>query len=228
MDKNLTDCVQRLKAIFVLSGGIVQDTSRALGWRQLEGLEQDKTGPMPSKERTIAAAQLWRLNPSLILVLSGGKCREDQPAIADVMEEDALALGVPQFSIRKVGGTNTQEQLALCAHFAHERGWTAREVAIASVSFHFGRIAAMLQALQEPDMFSWKEKSPVFISAERVLMEADRERWQKHFLKIYSDPAMFHVLAQELLGTAQLLTGQQPKHPNPFRGFEDPLKNLER
>src|SRR5258708_38357735 len=73
------------------------------GWRSLKGLESDKTGPMPSYERVLAGAALHRINPSLLLIPSGGASNLDAtgeaPSIASVMANELYELGIPSPSV---------------------------------------------------------------------------------------------------------------------------------
>jgi len=59
-DETLTSCLATLSAVFILGGDITPAQNRehlgGLGWRSLEGLEKDKTGPMPSYERVRAGS----------------------------------------------------------------------------------------------------------------------------------------------------------------------------
>ena len=77
-DNVLFALVQKIQAVCLFAADIVptKEPSYAhFGWRSGRGLEQDKTGPVFSYERVLAAAALYRMNPSLKLVVSAGNTR---------------------------------------------------------------------------------------------------------------------------------------------------------
>jgi hypothetical protein len=106
-DTALARCVATLSAVFIFGGDIMraenQENLGGLGWRSLKGLETDKTGPMPSYERVLAGECLHRMNPSLLLIPSGGKTNLEgagaSPLIATVMAAELRELGVPPGAI---------------------------------------------------------------------------------------------------------------------------------
>jgi DUF218 domain len=231
-DPILQSCIQKLKAICVLSGSIkkAQDTAHlGLGWRSLRGAEEDKTGGRPSYEVVLAAAVLWQMNPRLKLVLSGGidpsEMQPGQPQISTVMAAEIVSLGIdPNAIIEESEGINTWMQLVECANVSRMNGWSADEVGVCSFIWHFGRITAMLCQGDEIANLSPIDPSVTpLISAERVLMGHDPEKWRVYFTELYEHPAMHRTMVSEVLGTGQLWAGHQPKHPEPFRGFPDPL-----
>jgi uncharacterized SAM-binding protein YcdF (DUF218 family) len=123
-DEALTCCVKGLSAVFIFGGDIkrADDSSGlgGLGYRSLRGLEGDKIGPMPSYERVLAGAALYRINPKLVLITSGGKSNlrgapKDAPRIAKVMAAELRAEGVPAGSIiEEEVSFDTQEQFINC------------------------------------------------------------------------------------------------------------------
>jgi len=74
----LSAVVQKLDAVCVFLADAVptdEEPYAGLGWRSSRRLEADKTGPVFSYERVLAAAALYRMNPSLKLVVSAGNTR---------------------------------------------------------------------------------------------------------------------------------------------------------
>ena len=122
-DEALVSCVATLSAVFILGGDITRAQNRehlgGLDWRSLRGLEEDKTGPMPSYERVEAGSCLHRMNPSLLLIPSGGKSNlptaGDSPPIATVMAAELRELGVPSTAIiEETQSFTTQEHFVHC------------------------------------------------------------------------------------------------------------------
>jgi hypothetical protein len=94
IDNNLEMRLKGLKAICVLGGGTVKagrpDHLGGLGYRSLRGSELDKTAPMPSYERVLAAAALYRMNRKLQIMFTGGvtNAAAEGPHIAEVMSAE--------------------------------------------------------------------------------------------------------------------------------------------
>lgn len=229
-DKTLIDRVQKLKAVFILGGDIIpaKDPNHlGLGWRSLCGTEKDKTGAMPSYERVQAGASLWRMNPDIILIPSGGESNLPEqtgksPAISTVMAAELQALEVPaQNIIEEDKSFTTRDHFTYCPQIAKAHGWAPHEIGILTVFFHLGRVSAGLVAIGK-DAEPLKLGEVALLSAERVLAAED-DAWDKVFVDLYSSPEMVTTLVGEALGTGQLLAGHQPKYPRPFTGFPDPL-----
>ena len=229
-DEALVHKVMGLKAVFIFGGDIMpaEDPSYlGIGWRSLRGLVKDKTGSMPSFERVQAAAALYRINPSLVLIPSGGASNvsgqtDNGPTIAAVMKAELIAEGVPEAQIiEEQQSFVTRDHFTYCPQIARAHGWASHEVGVLSMFFHFGRITGGLSALgteAEPFMLG----QTALLSAERILA-ADDESWNERFAALYASPEMAQTLVGEALGTGQLWTGHSPKYPNPFKGFGDPL-----
>lgn len=226
-DQVLSALVQKLQAVCLFAADIVptNETLYAdLGWRSGRGLEEDKTGPVFSYERVLAAAALYRMNPSLTIVPSGGytnvEGRQSSP-IATIVAFELEQLGVPRSAIiEEKQAFTTQEQLANCSAIVREKEWSADRVAILAPCWQFGRISAMMAQMKNIEPFTISLTH--FISMERALAAEDL-RWNNRFAEWYATPEAREMFAKETLGAGQLWTGHQPKYPNPFRGFIDPL-----
>ena len=150
-DEALARCVATLSAVFIFGGDIVRaDPGHlgGLGWRSLKGLEMDKMGPMPSYERVLAGGRLHRMNPSLLLIPSGGKSNlataGDSPLIATVMAAELRELGVPSTAIiEETQSFNTQDHFVYCSAIARARRWSSAEIGILAPFWQFGRITSM-------------------------------------------------------------------------------------
>jgi DUF218 domain len=239
-DEALARCVSTLAAVFIFGGDIMRAEDPGhlggLGWRSLMGLERDKTGPMPSQERVLAGERLHRMNPSLLLIPSGGETNLEAagnaPLIATVMAAELQGLGVsPRAIFEETRSFTTQEQLVHCSAIARERGWKATEIGILAPFWQFGRIAAMIKIMMmQPGQYEPIDPFVLgvtpFISVERVLASDDPDRWNAYFNNLYDDPAMAQTLVQETIGVGQLWAGHAPKFGAPYRGFLDPLAGL--
>jgi hypothetical protein len=231
-DQNLSILVQRLQAVCLFAADIVptdEPPYTELGWRSGRGLEQDKTGPVFSYERVLAAAALYRMNPSLKIIPSGGvtnvEGRRSIP-VSTVIAFELTQLGVPQMAIiEEPLADTTRDQVGHCAAIAWEQGWWfAHRVAILAPCWQFPRITALLAHMRNIKPFELSV--PDLISMERVLAAEDAT-WNEHFAKWYATPEAREMFAKEALGAGQLWAGHQPKYPNPFRGFPDPLALVE-
>jgi len=232
-DEALASCVATLSAVFILGGDIKPAQNRehleGLGWRSLRGLEEDKTGPMPSYERVEAGSCLHRMNPSLLLIPSGGKSNlptaGDRPPIATVMAAELRELGVPSTAIiEETQSFTTQEHFVYCPEIARSRGWQATEIGILAPFWQFGRITAMMMMRAE----EYESIDPFvlgvtpLISVERALASEDPTKWNKYFEDLYDEPAMEQTFVRETDGVGKLWTG----FPTPYRGFSDPLVSI--
>ena len=229
-DEALASCVATLSAVFILGGDIKPAQNRehleGLGWRSLRGLEEDKTGPMPSYERVEAGSCLHRMNPSLLLIPSGGKSNlptaGDRPPIATVMAAELRALGVPSTAIiDDTQSFTTQEHFIYCPEIARSRGWQATEIGILAPFWQFGRITAMMMMRAESIDPFVLGVTPL-ISVERALASEDPTKWNKYFEDLYDEPAMEQTFVRETVGVGKLWTG----FPTPYRGFSDPLVSI--
>ena len=107
---------------------------------------------MPSHERVLAGECLHRMNPSLLLIPSGGKTNlegtGDSPPIATVMAAELRELGVPSTAIiEETQAVTTQEQFVHCPAIARERRWKATEIGILAPFWQFGRITSMMKLM---------------------------------------------------------------------------------
>jgi hypothetical protein len=229
-DEALASCVATLSAVFILCGDIKPAQNRehleGLGWRSLRGLEEDKTGPMPSYERVEAGSCLHRMNPSLLLIPSGGKSNlptvGDRPPIATVMAAELRELGVPSTAIiEETQSFTTKEHFIYCPEIARSRGWQATEIGILAPFWQFGRITAMMMMRAESIDPFVLGVTPL-ISVERALASEDPTKWNKYFEDLYDEPAMEQTFVRETVGVGKLWTG----FPTPYRGFSDPLVSI--
>jgi len=227
-DRVLSSLVKRLQAVCVFAADIVPTKEipyASIGWRSGRGVEPDKTGPMFSYERVLAAAALYRENRLIVLVPSGGysnlKPGEDNPSISAVVAFELTQLGVPRAAIiEEPTAFDCGEQVVRCAEIMRWKRWEADRVAILAPCWNFARISALIALM--PDAKPFALGTTPFISMERALAAEDAG-WNARFAEWYAMPEVREVFAKDALGTGQLWAGHQPLYPKPYRGFNDPL-----
>jgi hypothetical protein len=205
-DTAMPNCAKTLSAVFIFGGDIMPADNPGylggLGYRSLQKLERDKTGPMPSYERVLAGAALYKMNPKLTLIPSAGRSNlpeatADAPSIARVMATELRYLGVPAHSIiEEPASFETQEHFINCSAIARERGWHAAEIGILTLFWHFGRIATMMMRIQAGNSIRIEPLAlgeTRFISVERVLASVDEEKWKKYFTELYDHREMIEL-----------------------------------
>jgi hypothetical protein len=242
MDDVLRSKISHLKAVIVLGGDIrPSDNPDHLGhgWQSLQGTETVGAFPVPSIERVWAAAMLFRMNPALTLIASGGRARpydasgRSRPAISTIMSAELRALGVPQNRIiEEYESNNTLEQILNTWEIARKNVWAWHTIGFLSLNFHLPRIQAMI--FQEPRISLDAHSLITFLSAERILKEnvgpnltGNNTDWPTYFQELYKKPEMHKAIDFEIFGTGQLLSGHSPFHPHPYPGFPDPLHTSE-
>lgn len=188
---------------------------------------------MPSYERVLAGAALHRINPSLLLIPSGGASNVDAtgeaPSIASVMANELYELGIPSASvIEEPKSFTTQDHLIYCSEIARKYQWRATDVGVVSLFWYFGRIGAIMMLRREKheriDPFILGQ-TPL-LSVERVLAAEDEQKWNTYFTNLYSHTDMTKTLVGETVGTGQLWAGHAPQFGTRYRGFSDPLDGV--
>jgi uncharacterized SAM-binding protein YcdF (DUF218 family) len=150
---------------------------------------------MPSYERVLTAAELYRMNPELQIMFTGGVTNTvaEGPHIAEVMSTEIRQLGVPAGQIiLETQGVNTCHQVVRSAALARGWGWAPEEVALSSLGWHSNRIMAMIlnasNALEPRDMLPFVPGRTPYLSTERVLIAADARTWTQYFTNLYTRP----------------------------------------
>jgi hypothetical protein len=238
-DEAPASCVATLSAVFILGGDITRAQNRehlgGLGWRSLERLEEDKTGPMPSYERVLAGRYLYSMNPKLFLIPSGGKSNlptgVGSPLIATVMAAELRESGVSSTAIiEETQSFTTQDHFVYCSEIAREHRWKATDIGILAPFWQFGRITAMMMMMTRAGQYGSIDPFVLgvtpLISVERALASEDA-KWSKYFNDLYDEPAMARTFVGETIGAGQLWTGHAPKFGRPYAGFPDPLLSIQ-
>ena len=232
MDEALLSRIRELEVGCVFLGDIKPAENPThlggLGWRSLKGTEADKTGGCPSYERVQAAGALHRMNPRLKLIVSGGFTNvgdtKSPVTIAAVAAAELREMGVPAEAIIEESAAFTNwEQILFCSKIIRELGFPAEKVSILQLFFVFNRVTAMIANGKRSEVAPFAIGKTTLLSVERVLAAED-PTWNQYFKGLYATPKVMVTIMGDALGAGQLWTGHQPKYPNPFRGFEDPLK----
>jgi len=143
------------------------------------------------------------------------------PPISTIVAFELEQLGVSRTAIiEEPCAFTSQEQITNCATIVREKGWPADRVAILAPCWQFGRIIALMAKMQNIEPFSFGAVH--LLSMERVLAAED-SAWNTRFVEWYVAPEVQKMFWNEALGAGQLWAGHQPRWPNPFRGFTDPL-----
>jgi len=198
-----------LDVIVVLGGGLKKDAN---GWRTTNFDEGDNFGIQGDRLRVVAAGFLTRENPKVILVASGGlgQLRNvvGAPTIAKVLKKELVALGIsPERIIEEDNSNNTYQQLRELDKLAFQLN--LERIAVISNKHHLPRVKAMVE--YGPRLDSLKERlakgTLSLVSAEQILLDHDREQWQKLIENAYKTQEMQKRLALEKQGIEQIKSG---------------------
>jgi len=165
------------KAIVVIGGGLVKVGEN---WKTIDFKEGgDDFAPSNDRWRVEAGAVLWHKNPEYVIIASGGRGQLSKipgvPTLAEVIKKELEELGVSGEIIKEEKSGNTLEQLQELGDLISTKD--LKEVIILSNEWQIPRIKAIFElypGLKEV----FKNVSVKFVSAEDVLIEADRETWQ--------------------------------------------------
>lgn len=194
-------------AIIVLSAGVKRNAAGQ--WTSTELNAQDNAlGAPGGKIRILAAASLASQHPYAVVVATGQKgydissaATEDRPLLCEVLRDELLDAGVPEERIVLEDKSNTTyQQLGEIEKLASRRAW--QNVALVTNRYHLGRLEAIMRV-----KFPTLARVAAPVSAEEVLLEADRERWEPVFAEAYSSKFMAQRVAQEQRGIAQIADG---------------------
>lgn len=192
----------RKRAIVILAGGFSRGGK--LGWRSSVFGEKADASISGSYIRILAAAYLWRRDPSVTVVTSGGKGEVKNLSLgvflSTIMKHELIELGVPESVILEENrSNNTYQQLRAIAEMVERHHWS--EVRIISNRFHLPRIQAMIECLS--GMERLKDISQ-YVSAEEVMLAEEPEKWQSQIDAAYASSEFAEIIANEKRGTDQI------------------------
>lgn len=238
-DQVLEARVRALRYLIIMGGDLISVQVKPqierpridLNVRSMDWTESDVGGACPSYERVLAAHAAWKLNPELIIIAAGGRSNVKNTEItattAEVLHAELEALGVPENKIVKEGESfNSLEDLEKCDAFLGELGVRSFQIGILSMGWHLIRTKTTIDCWPENRKFLSCLSGPgvAHLSAERLLVGDDPERWIQYFKDLDQTPEMIRRRLGESLGVEQILTGYNSKYgPRPYNGFGDPL-----
>lgn len=196
-------------------------------WR-LVGFEQSDNGiAYGSNLRIIAAKYLYLKNQPAMVVASGSKGQlqneSGSPFLADVMHRELLEAGLPAKAIiHNPRPNNTFEELNFIKDLIVSSN--PEKIFIVSNKYHLGRVSAFISSQENlKNLQDWLASGKlVLVSAEEVVLESEKGKWDELIKKAYASEAMKKRMDMERQGIEALITGQYKGFPaiRPCR-FED-------
>lgn len=192
--------------VFVLGG--MQRKNADGSWRTTHFNEEgDDYGVLGDYLRPKAAAILSKKNPSLRIITVGGggqlKDNPEAPAIAQIMKNELIELGVPCKTIEEETECgNSYEQLIACVKSVQDR--IPKHISILSNEYHLPRLYAMGKHFPELKKLQYAK----FVSAESVLIEHDQKTWKDFINKAYASEKMKVRTALEQQGVKDIIKGR--------------------
>lgn len=168
-----------MDVLCILGGGLRKDTKGI--WHTLNfGEGGDNFGETCDRWRVIAGSLLWKKNPEATIIASGGRGQLEKiagaPTLAEVIKKELIELGVSEEKIIKEELSNsTCSQLLRLSHIIKEKG--IKTVSVISNEWHLERIHAFLEKSLELKE-SWNGMEANLLSAEEILLNEDKEKWQ--------------------------------------------------
>ena len=177
------------KAIIIFGGGMVKDKGV---WRTTNLDEGTALGALGDRLRVEAANILYKKNPQLMIVASGGKGMyrdiNDAPPVAEIIKKELIDLGVKSQSIYKEEQSDTTwQQLQELINIIKDKELS--QAIVVSNRYHLPRILAMIESDNELCELLKENKIQV-ISAEEILIKHDPEKWQHNIDNVYNSEEM--------------------------------------
>ena len=201
--------IKQSKTVIVLGGGLTRTSEGR--WRTTTFEDSgDNFGFVGDRLRIDAAYHLYQENPEIIFILSGGKGQlsdnPDAESVAEVMKQELVEMGIPENQIvTETKSGNTFQQLRETAQIIEQKHFS--EVALLTSRFHVERVKTMIEA--SPELKNVFERSSLqYKSAEDVLLEHDRERWNEMIERVYASEGMYKRIEQEKKGIRDLREGR--------------------
>lgn len=202
------------KIVAVLSGGLVKDATTGRWRTSGPGDEGDKFGATFDRFRVLAAAYLYRENPEIKIIVSGGRGQQVEedvtmPTLASVLKEELIALGVPAASIEEESSSfNTHQQLLFIIREVELNHRPPVELSILSNGYHLPRILAMLRYAPGLRSIPHVTSAIKLVSAEEILKTYDPEKWLAVLQAAEESPAMVARIALEQRGVEMIRNGE--------------------
>ncbi len=195
---------KKYDAVFILGGSLIKDNGV---WRTCRFDEGDNFGVLGDVARVAAGNILFKKEITDRIIALGGKGQykdnADFPTITSVIKKELVQLGVPPNQIEENLSDGTYGQLKTILEIANQRNWI--KVAIISNEYHLPRISAMIK--YAPNIGDLNNLADL-ISAEKILIDNDRTKWQKEIKEIYESAGMQRRIAIEQKGIQDIKTGK--------------------
>ncbi|MDX9893237.1 MAG: YdcF family protein [Patescibacteria group bacterium] len=208
-----------IRAVAVLAGGIIKDKNGK--WHTTNfGEPGDHAGVTGDRLRVEAATYLYFDDPELLIIASAGKGHlqnvADAPMLAEIIAEELIENGVASDHIfKEVTSNSTYEQLLEIQRLSAQKN--IKELGIVSNEYHLPRIKAMIDNFNQ--LADLRNDSVKLISAEKVLIDHDPDKWSNLISQAYNSSEMVERLAKEEQGIADIEVGKYE-----FRDLNDSNK----
>lgn len=195
------------KAVAILGGGLYKNNNGT--WRTTGFSEGDDFSVDGSSIRVIAGYYLHKLDPSFLIITSGGKGQyiniSDAPTLSSVIKNELIKLGVPiKKIVEESKSNNTYQQLQELHKIIIKNN--INELFIISNSYHLPRIIAML----DNNVFSKKIISKNIIkllSAEEIAINHNPKKWKKEINEAYKSKSIKKRIELEEKGVEDIKNG---------------------
>ena len=200
---------EKIKNLIVVLGGAMIKGENGI-WRTSNYNEPgDKFGPQGDWMRVVAAAYLCR-RPEDFIIVSGGAGQlcdvAGAPPVSSVIKKELIELGVPREKIIEESQSgSTYQQLLELKRLAAEL--KPEKVIIVSNGWHLPRIRAMIEYCAELKEF-FQQINFDLISAEKVAIENEPERWEKIIENAFKSEGMQRRIALEEKGVQDIKEGK--------------------
>lgn len=195
---------RKLEIIIVFGGGLFRETNGS--WRTTNFNETgDEYGELGDRLRVVAASYLAKDNPSLKMIVSGGKGQLTEipgcPTLSIVLKKELIELGVNAENIMEENTAyNTFQQLKNSLVIV--RKLNLSRVGIVSNEYHLPRVKVFLEHIS-------KQNTGIkLISAEQILIRKAPGDWKQHIQNAYASETMKKRMALEEKGIQDLKDGK--------------------
>ncbi|KKT29397.1 hypothetical protein A3G55_00385 [Candidatus Giovannonibacteria bacterium RIFCSPLOWO2_12_FULL_44_25] len=200
-----------INIIAILGGGLKKDSNGK--WRTTNyGEAGDKFGTIGDRLRVVAASHLYKNDPRQTIICLGGKGQladiSGVPPAAEVIRNELVDLGVAKENIiTETNSGNTFKQLNELNKIIQQKEFV--KITILSNGWHLPRTKAIIEAVE--DLFVLRqllqEHRIVLSSAEEIVLEYDRNRWEKIIADAYSSEDLKRRIELEGKGVAEIESG---------------------
>lgn len=212
---NIKNMNNQIGAIVILGGGLKKDKN---GWRTVNFDERDNFGALGDRLRVVAGKYLYartrKNNPDVFIIVLGGKGQlkniKGAPAVAEVLKKELMGLGVPSKKIieEKKSGNTFEQLLALNKIIAEK---DLRNIMLVSNHYHLPRIKTFFKYYSNKLRFlsvMLAAGNLKLISAEKVCVDYDKDKWYKITRKAYASERMKKRMLLEKQGIKDIKEGR--------------------